>query len=515
MNFRDEMKRTLGDEFNYGVTENGALGYRTTQSALLDLNFQVSSLRNLSEPEIARRFMSAFYEDKIHAMKWLFYLRDVRGGLGERRSFRIILLHLASSHPEIVAKLIPIVAEYGRWDDILQLADSDLGLDKVVVDSVVRVVTKQIAEDQEHVLKNQSCSLRAKWMPNASSQKYQKRRAGQFWAKQFFPATHDDNARERSYRKMLSKIRHHLDVVECKMVAQQWDQINYESVPSKANLRYRNAFLRHDEERRTAFLDAANKGEVKMNSSTAFPHDIAHQYGAERSLRPIDPALEAMWKNLPDTINGEGDNVLVVRDGSGSMTWEKLGNTQTTPLEVATALAIYFSERIKGQFKNTFITFSAMPELIDLSGLSSLHDKLAKTYNEDDCSNTNIEAVFNLILRTAVRVHMSQEEMPSTVLILSDMEFDASRHNFSQRLFQSIENAYNRAGYKLPRLVFWNLCSRTGTIPVKENEMGVALISGFSTNLAKMVMSNQTDPYKVLLETLDSPRYAIVEEILS
>ena len=170
------------------------------------------------------------------------------------------------------------------------------------------------------------------------------------------------------------------------------------------------------------------------------------------------------------------------------MAWERVGGTQTTPLEVATALAIYFSERIKGQFKDTFITFSAMPELIDLSGLSSLHDKLAKTYNEDDCSNTNIEAVFNLILRTAVRAHMSQEEMPSTVLILSDMEFDASRHNFSQRLFQSIESEYNRAGYKLPRLVFWNLCSRTGTIPVKENEMGVALISGFSTNLAKMVM---------------------------
>lgn len=518
MNFRDEMKRTLGDEFNYSITENGALGYNTSQNELLDLNFQVSSLRNMPEDEISKKFMTAFYQDKIHAMKWLFFLRDIRGGLGERRSFRVIFEELSKSHPDIAIKLLPIIAEYGRWDDVLGLicyGNTDT-LFPEFYQAIVELVSITLMKDLASMHDNKSCSLLAKWMPSINSKNSEVRKSAQFWAKKLYPTILNNNTRERGYRKMITSLRKYLDIVELKMVAQQWDQINYEAVPSKANLRYRNAFLRHDEKRRTEFLDAANKGNAKMNSSVAFPHDIVHQYeGSHYYIKPIDSALEAMWKNLPNTVNGQGDNVLVVRDGSGSMEWATIGTTRVTALDVATALAIYFSERIKGQFKNNFITFSRRPKLINLSGLDSLHDKLGKTYAEDDCSNTDIEAVFDLILTTATRAHMSQEEMPSTILILSDMEFDASRHNLSQRLFQSIKTAYECAGYKLPRLVFWNLCSRTGTIPVKENEMGVALISGFSTNLAKMVMSNQTDPYKVLLETLDSPRYAIIEELLS
>lgn len=512
MNFRNEMERTLGDEFNYSMTENGALGYRTTQSALLDLNFQVASLRNMSDREVANAFMKAFCENKILAVKWLFYLRDVRGGLGERKSFRTMLMHLASTHPDVVAKVVPIIAEYGRWDDVLQLANPELGLDKSIVEMIVTLVKSTLENDLQAMNNQKSCSLLAKWMPSAYSKNKEVRKAGQFWAKQLYSAIKDDNARERTYRKTLSALRKHLDIVECKMVAQDWDQINYEAVPSKANIVYRNAFMRHDEERRTAFLEAANNGEVKMNSSVAFPHDIVHQYG--RRVYAADSALEALWKNLPNTVNDEGDNVLVVRDGSGSMTWHPVEGTQITSLTVATALAIYFAERITGQFKDSFITFSARPKFVDLANLNSLHDKLIKTYAEDDCSNTDIEAVFDLILTTAVRAQMPQEEMPSTILILSDMEFDASRHNFSARLFDSISKQYQAHGYKLPRLVFWNLNSRTGTIPVKENEMGVALVSGFSTNLAKMVMSNETDPYKVLVQTLESDRYRIIGELL-
>lgn len=512
MNFRNEMQRTLGDEFNYSMTENGALGYRTTQSALLDINFQVASLRNKSDIEVANAFMKAYCENGILAVKWLFFLRDIRGGLGERKSFRTILLHLASTHPDVVAKVIPVVAEYGRWDDVLQLVNPDLELDKSLVEVIVKLVKSTLENDVQAMREQKSCSLLAKWMPSAYSKTYAVRTAGQFWAQQLYPHIHDENSRERTYRKTLSALRKYLDVVELKMVNQEWDQIKYESVPSKANLRYRKAFLRHDEERRTAFLEAANKGEVKMNSAVAFPHDIVGQYG--RRVYSTDPALEAMWKNLPDTVNGDGDNVLVVRDGSGSMEWAKVGDTKITPLQVATALAIYFAERISGQFKDSFITFSARPKLVDLANLNSLHDKLIKTYAEDDCTNTNIEAVFDLILTTAVRAHMPQEEMPSTVLILSDMEFDASQHRFSARLFDSISKQYQSHGYKMPRLVFWNLASRTGTIPVKENEMGVALISGFSTNLAKMVMSNETDPYKVLVQTLESDRYRVIGELL-
>lgn len=512
MNFRDEMKRTLGDEFNYSVTENGALGYRTTQSALLDLNFQVASLRNMSDEEVANAFMKAYCENKILAVKWLFFLRDVRGGLGERKSFRTILMHLASTHPEVVVKVVPVIADYGRWDDVLILVNPELRLDKSIVKTVVDLVKSTIQSDLIAMKHQNSCTLLAKWMPSAYSKCRDTRKASQFWSKQLYPSTKDDNFRERIYLKMLSMLRQYLDVVERKMVAQEWDQISYEAVPSKANILYRNAFMRHDEDRRTAFLEAANSGEVKINSSVAFPHDIVHQYGF--LVHATDPALEALWKNLPDNVNDDGDNVLVVLDCSGSMIFHPFNGSKVTPLEVATALAIYFSERITGHFKDSFITFSARPNFVDLSNLSSLHDKLIKTYVENDCSNTDIEAVFNLILNTAVRAGMPQEEMPSTILILSDMEFDASRHNFSARLFDSISEHYQARGYKLPRLVFWNLDSRTDTIPVKENEMGVALISGFSTNLAKMVMSNETDPYKLLVKTLESDRYRIIGELL-
>ena len=324
---------------------------------------------------------------------------------------------------------------------------------------------------------------------------------------------------EKTYRKTKTKLLKHLDVVEVKMSSNRWDEIKYEAVPSRANLRYNPAFLRHDEERRREFLSKLEKGEVKINASTLFPHDIVHKYtnGGWRSVGDYDAAIEGLWKALPDVVKGCG-NTIVVADGSGSMT-VRVGGTNVSALEVANALAIYFAERSSGQFKNNYITFSRNPRLVDLSNGKNLREKLQIALRHSEVADTNVEAVFDLILTTAITNGMSQDELPENILIISDMEFNscavASHGRLDARLFQVIAKKYADAGYKLPRLVFWNVNSRTGAIPIKENDLGVALVSGFSTNIVKMVMSNQTDPYACLLEALNVERYAPIGEALA
>lgn len=510
MSFMSELNKTLGNEFNYSRTENGALGYRTTQHGILDMNFKVASYRSMDESQIVNDFMKSFYEDKILAIKWLFYARDARQGLGERRLFRAVMKELANSQTEMVRKLIPIVAEYGRYDDLVSLLGTKLNND------VISLIRDTLEEDMKNMRNNKPVSLIAKWLPseNASSLDTKK------LAVQIIK---DLKICPKRYRKMLSSLRKYIGIVETKMSKNEWNEIDYESVPSRANLIYSNAFLKHDEERRRIFLGSVEKGEAKINAGVLYPHDIVHKYMepsmwyGQKLKIATDTAIEAMWNNLPDLVEGN-DTTIVVADGSGSMT-SYVGNSRVTALEVANAVAIYFAERCNGEFKNKYITFSHAPQLVDMSNANSLHEKLEIALRHSEAANTNIEAVFKLILDTAVRSGMSQNEIPNNILIVSDMEFDsASRgkwNNPSERLFESIAKLYAKHGYKIPRLIFWNVNSRTGTIPVKENELGVALVSGFSTNIVKMVMSNKTDPYEALVEVLNSDRYAVIGELLS
>ena len=512
MSFMTAIQDTLDDKYNISISENGAIGYRTSGKELLDLNFAVTSLRGASEQEIIDKFTKAFFEDKILAMKWLFFARDVRGGLGERRLFRVILKNLVENNPEMIIPVINLIPEYGRYDDLWCLLDNQESA-KVVYN----IVDEQLIEDLHNMKKNKPISLLAKWLPspNASSEKTKK------YAKQIYKTF---GLTEREYRQILSRLRKYLDVVETKMSAKNWSEIRYEAVPSKANLIYSNAFLKKDEARRKEYLEKLKKGETKINASTLYPHDIVHKYSAGyQGLNYKDATIEALWKALPDTVQGCG-NTIVVADGSYSMTGNIGGNTTVTALDVANALAIYFAEHSSGEFKDKYITFSERPQLVDFSKADSLHDKLQIALTYDECANTNIEKVFDLILTTAIKHNMRQEDMPKNVLIISDMEFDSCatsgdsnmwrRNRPNQRLFEIIAQRYADAGYQLPRLVFWNVNSRTDTIPVKENELGVALVSGFSVNIVKMVMSDKLDPYECLLETLNSERYAPIEKAL-
>lgn len=512
-NFMDGIKSTLDNEFNQSVTENGAVGFRTTGKALLDLNFAVASLRSASEQDIFKRFSKAFFEDKMTAMKWLFYARDVRGGLGERRLFRACMAPMAKEYPEYVAPVVTLVPEYGRWDDLWCL------LDTPVRDNVLELVGIQFTDDMCNAANHKPISLLAKWMPRCKASSKQTRH----YARILREALH---MTERDYQHTLSSLSRYLEVVELQMSDQKWDSIDYQRVPSRANLRYNSAFLRHDEERRRSFLDRVKRGETKINAGVLFPHDIVNQY---RKSSGVDDTLEELWKHLPDTVEGCG-NTMVVQDDSGSMTWVTVPGSSARPLEVANAMAIYFAERSSGQFKNQFMTFSEQPQLIDLSEGKNLREKLHIVNNCHVGANTNIEAVFDLILTTAIRKHMEQSELPANILIISDMEFDgcatsgsvSSRNVWgysrtvppTSRLFDEISQRYKNAGYKMPRLIFWNVASRTGTIPVKENDLGVALVSGFSPNIAKMVMSGQTDPYDCLLEAINAERYQKVDDAL-
>lgn len=512
--FIDELENEIDYDYNVSETENGALGYKTTNNALVDLNFKVASLRSSKEEVVKKEWSKAYLDEKKLSVLWLFYLRDAREGLGERRSFRIILKQMSHDNPELIKRLINLIPKYGRFDDLWVLLDTELKED------VILLVKEQLYSDMRNMIQNQPVSLLAKWLPSVNASSKETIR----YAREICEALGHS---EKEYRKALSSLRKYLDVVEVKMSDKDWEDIDYNTVPSQANLKYNSAFLRNDEARRRVYLARLAKGdkEVKINASTLYPHDIVHKYMKEYygTIREHDETLEQLWKNLPNTVK-ECGNVLVVRDGSGSMTSE-IGNTKIEALDVSTALSIYFSERSSGQFKDKFITFSSTPKLIDLSKQHTLYDKIQKCMNYDDCSNTDIEAVFNLILYTAVNNKMKQSDLPKTILIISDMEFDGSKtgreyrwssgFNYSEKLFESISKNYHALGYELPRLVFWNVNSRTNTIPVKSGGInGLALVSGFSVNICKMVMSGNLDPFECLKEQLLSDRYKPVAEIV-
>lgn len=498
------------------TTENGAVAYETTGKALLDINFAISSLRSATVDEIENKFSKAFFENPTLAVVWLFFARDVRGGVGERRLFRVCLNWLANNKPDVLKSIVSLIPEFGRWDDMFELVNST---DNDIVKCAMDIICDKFIEDNEAIDNGkQNISLLAKWMPSVNTSSLKTRVLGKKFAR--FLGMSD-----AQYRKTLSKLRKHLDVVEVKASANDWNTIKYEAVPSKANIKYKAAFIKHDAARRQEFLNKLEKGEAKINSAASFPCDIVHSYISDGywsfNIKNHDKALEGMWKNLPDYVkNADNKNTIVVCDGSGSMT-SKIGNTNMSALEVAWSLSIYFAERMsESPFKDKFITFSNRPQLVDMSNAKTLHDRLEIISHYNECSNTNLEATMNLILNTAIKNNTPQEDIPN-ILILSDMNFDSMVYCGGSRaktLMENIEAKWNSAGYRLPRITYWNIiggCGRQAPVPVQKSEAGIALVSGFSPAIASMVYSSKTDPYEVLVEKLTSPRYVPVFKALN
>lgn len=495
---------------NVSVTENGAVGLRTTGKALLDCNFALSSMRNMSPDEIWEKFLLAYNENPMLAILWLFFVRDAREGCGERRTFRVVFERFCNENPDAAIKLLHLIPFYGRWDDVVEVVFGHVPCK--VRDEAIELLRMQIQSDILMANTKQPVSILGKWMPSGNTSSKETRRRAEFLRNAF-------GWTPKQYRKNLSGLRRRIKVVEQQMSANQWSEIDYEGVPSRAAMNYRDAFLRHDGDRYDEYLSNVKSGKAKIHSGVLFPYDIVHAY---RSKWDADPTLEEQWKALPNKVPENGSTLVVV-DGSGSM-GSLIGNTSVSCHDVARSLGIYFSEKLTGPYKDSFITFSANPKYVHFHDGLTLSAKLQIMRYHDECSNTNIEKTFDLILDTAVKNHLKQEEIPANVLIVSDMEFDQATgrgyfwydggSKVDQTLFDMIRDRWESAGYKLPRLIFWNVCSRTGTIPVSENDLGVALVSGFSPNIADMVMSGELDPYKCLVDKLMSGRYKQVEEAL-
>ena len=475
---------SMKDETNKTLTENLALTFKSTQSKVLDFFSMGGALRTREPEEIEKMFSQALAEDRLLAIKCLFYLRDIRGGQGERRTFRECLKILSKFNPEDTQKLISLIPEYGRWDDLFYVHNIEF-------DGLIKT---QIEQD----LKSERPSLLGKWLPSENSKSVRTRALGRKVRKYIGYSS-------KKYRKTLTELRRKINIVESKISSKNYKDIDYSKVPSKASLNYKDAFKKHDEERYTKFLASVEKGEVKINTKTLFPYEIVRKAKNEN-----DKTLELLWKNLPDYTK-EDEKAIVVADVSGSMT-----SNNGLPMDISISLAMYFAERNKGIFHNKFITFSARPELQDILG-DSLNQRITNLENAHWDSNTNIQAVFDLLLDTAVQNKTPKEELPSTIYIISDMEFDKAASldygGTDKTNYEVIREKYSKAGYEMPILVFWNVDSKQSNVPVTQNENGVILVSGASPTIFKLVME-KTTPYDFMKNALNSDRYKPIEEIL-
>ena len=479
------MLEFLKREANKTYTENGSVTYRSTGRDCLDLFATIGALRRESEQEITARFLRAYAEDPDLAMKILFYGRDVRGGLGERRVFRILLRWLAVSKPESVVRNLPYVAEYGRWDDVLVLLDTPCRAEALAL------LKQQFDADLAALSSDGDVSLLGKWLPSVNTSNDETVRAAKQIANAF-------GLSDRDYRKTLTKLRAQIRILENNLRKRDYT-FDYSKQPSKAMFKYRKAFLRNDAERYGAFMQRVSTGEVKLNTGALYPYEIIEKaYHCDDAERL---SLDATWRALADYTQDE--NALVVADGSGSMYW----GGKPMPAAVAQSLAIYFAEHNRGAFRNHFITFSMNPRLVEIKGRDIVDKaRYCETFNE--CANTNIQKVFELVLNAAVRNRVPQKDLPSTLYIISDMEFDSCAAGASLTNFEYAAKLFRQAGYRLPNVVFWNVSSRNQQQPITTNEQGVALVSGCSPRIFSMVMEGSLDPFTFMLSVIDTERYA-------
>ena len=494
------MLQYLKQESNKTFTENGAATLKTTQSDCLDLFATIGAIRRESDGEITTRFMRAFAEDKDIAMKLLFFARDIRGGLGERRVFRVILRWLAVNEPESVQKNLSYIAEYGRFDDLLVLFDTPVEKD------MLGFIREQLRKDMEAMNNGGEVSLLGKWLPsvnasNADTVKTAKRIAR-------FLKTDD-----RTYRKMLSQLRAYIRIIENNLREKDYT-FDYEKQPSKAMYKYRSAFARNDAERYNSFLNKVSSGEAKLNASTLAPYELVEPYltpywyrGHNSFMKQITEeerkSLNATWEALPDF--GSEANALAIIDTSGSMYCD----AKPLPAAVALSLGIYFAEHNTGAFKNHFIEFSRKPELIEIKG-DTFAEKLQYICSFNEIADTNIEAVFDLVLSAAVNNNLPQAELPAKLIIISDMEFNECVENAGATNFKNAKAKFEAAGYELPEVVFWNVASRNRQQPVTKNEQGVALVSGCTPRLFSQVVDGSLaalTPYEFMLDVLGGERY--------
>ncbi len=475
MSFADAMR----NEGRFVRTENGAVALNTTRDARLDLFSMIGSLREADDDRIHTLFAEAYGQDPLFTVKILFYARDIRGGLGERKTFRTLLRYAAEHHPGAIRPNLDLIGVFGRYDDLYTLIGTRLE------DDMWAAMKAQFEEDLENLNQGNAVSLLAKWIKTADASAKETRRLGILTARKLGYSVYD-------FKRIVRRMRKQIGIVEALMSANRWDEIAYSSVPSRAMKVYRNAFMKHDAKGFTRYLNSVEKGEEKIHAGTLYPYDIVGTYlrcGEE------DRTLEAQWKALPCYVK-ENTNVLIMADTSGSMAC-----AGGRPLATSVGLAIYFAERNTGMYHNLFLTFSAAPSIIELRG-ETLFQKVRNTMTAPWGMNTNLEGAFELVLEIAQKAHIPGEDMPRAIVVISDMEIDyCGSREWS--FYDKMADRFARAGYQIPNVIFWNVNSLRDTFHADRNRRGVQLASGQSVTV-----------FRQILETLDCTAVEAMEKVI-
>ena len=494
---------------NYTYTENGAVTHKTTKSDLLDMFAMGAAMRTRSDEDVILMFRKAFKENPVYALKCLFYIRDVRGGQGERRFFRVVMKDLAKFDTAAARRNLKFVPEFGRWDDLYVFVGTPLEAD------ALQIMKDQLALDVEC----KTPSLLAKWLKSENTSSVESRRLGNI-TREFFGMSH------KQYRKTLSILRERINVLERLMSEGRWDEIEFDKIPSKAGMKYKNAFARHDLERAKnenvqTYADFAKDNTKKVNAKALYPYECVHEalnimgnqqgWSSRGHHVALDDTQRLMtnkyWDNLADYFNGATFNGIALVDTSGSMSG--------TPIEVAISLGLYCAEKNQGAFANHFISFESNPHWIETSGVDFC-DKVYRITGTEWGGSTNVEAAMDLILNVAKQNGCSQDEIPQNLVIISDMEFNYcvtsnnyGRGNVNDTLFEKIAAKYRANGYEMPHVIFWNVNARQANIPMLGNG-NVSFVSGFSPSIFETIMSGKTG-YDLMMEKLDSERYAQIQ----
>jgi hypothetical protein len=449
------------------TTENGDVAYSTSLDACVDMFFQFGALRGAKPERIRGLFSSAYATDPDIASKIALWGRDIRGGAGERQTFKEVLQYLVVHDFDRLIRILPLIPVLGRWDDLFCLLDNER--------SRVPVLKMYL---QALAAKN---GLAAKWAPrNGPIAKMMR---------DFFEWS------PKRYRKTLVELT---KVVETQMCAREWEEIKYEHVPSVASARYGKAFGRHDQKRYAEYLESVKKGEKKINAGAVYPYDII-------KANVPDATADAMWNALPDYV-GDGMSFLPIIDVSGSMT-SQVGKSGVTCMNVAISLGIYLAERNKSAFNRCAVTFSDNPKIFMIPK-GTIKEKYNFVERQNWSMSTNLDAAMQLVVDLGVKNNVPQADMPSHLLVMSDMEFNpGSRYGGSQTAAQRTVQMFENAGYKVPVIVWWNIQSRNGTTPIRHDQKGMVLVSGFSPTIMKSLLGEGADPVKQMLATVDIERY--------
>jgi hypothetical protein len=457
---------------NLTQTTNGMTAVKSSLNACVDLFAQIGSSRG---KDITPAFFKAVREDRNIAFRILQWARDVRGGAGERETFRKLLISLAHNNTEDVVRLIAKVPEIGRWDDLFGVIGNSDRIDGVIAETFAQALVE----------KN---GLAAKWMP----------REGKKYSRFFMNAF---ELTERQYRKLIVGLS---KTVEQQMCAQQWDEIEFGKIPSLAAKNYQKAFSRHTPELYQEYIDGLATGKTKINAGAIFPYDVI------RGLNGVAGIADAQWKALPDYMEGSTENILPIIDVSASMNTPVSANLSA--MDVAISLGMYVAERSKGAFQDKFITFDSNPKMIDLSNQKTLTQRYQTTKSAPWGGSTDLEKTFRLILETARKNSVPASDMPTKILLISDMQFNSAARGWDKEsAYIMIDNMYASAGYKRPEIIFWIVAANQPNFPVTFGAGRTCMLSGFSPAILKAVLA-QTDvpemtPMSMMLEAVNISRY--------